>query len=186
MEEREPAEAQQNGNKEEDDEGRKEEKTGKFKFMFNIADGGFTGAGWGPDRPRGWLRCKCSGPRPPTLGGPHLTLGGNAGSGCGVGCRQVLPSERGLGEHLSLCPPHGSPELHTLWQNEERAAVTSGKIYDIWHRRHDYWLLAGIVTYPIGSGDQEPLLGMVGLFSYFWGESHLAVLSSYSWLCAQK
>lgn len=47
VEEREPTEAQQNGNKEEDDEGRKEEKTGKFKFMFNIADGGFTGAGWG-------------------------------------------------------------------------------------------------------------------------------------------
>lgn len=49
--------------------------------------------------------------------------------------------------------PHSVPlggflELHTLWQNEERAAVTSGKIYDIWHRRHDYWLLAGIVTYP--------------------------------------
>ncbi len=39
-------------------------------------------------------------------------------------------------------------ELHTLWQNEERAAVSSGKMYDIWHRRHDYWLLAGIVTYP--------------------------------------
>uniref|UniRef100_A0A7M4EZD0 Chromodomain helicase DNA binding protein 5 n=1 Tax=Crocodylus porosus TaxID=8502 RepID=A0A7M4EZD0_CROPO len=38
-------------------------------------------------------------------------------------------------------------ELHTLWQNEERAAVSSGKIYDIWHRRHDYWLLAGIVTH---------------------------------------
>uniref|UniRef100_A0A8C4YP11 Chromodomain helicase DNA binding protein 5 n=1 Tax=Gopherus evgoodei TaxID=1825980 RepID=A0A8C4YP11_9SAUR len=37
--------------------------------------------------------------------------------------------------------------LHTLWQNEERAAVSSGKIYDIWHRRHDYWLLAGIVTH---------------------------------------
>lgn len=40
------------------------------------------------------------------------------------------------------------PELHTLWQTEERAALTSGKMYDIWHRRHDYWLLAGIVTYP--------------------------------------
>uniref|UniRef100_A0A452GRU9 Uncharacterized protein n=1 Tax=Gopherus agassizii TaxID=38772 RepID=A0A452GRU9_9SAUR len=38
-------------------------------------------------------------------------------------------------------------KLHTLWQNEERAAVSSGKIYDIWHRRHDYWLLAGIVTH---------------------------------------
>ncbi|XP_069466382.1 chromodomain-helicase-DNA-binding protein 5 isoform X4 [Ambystoma mexicanum] len=38
-------------------------------------------------------------------------------------------------------------KLHTLWQNEEKAAVSSGKIYDIWHRRHDYWLLAGIVTH---------------------------------------
>ncbi|XP_051895306.1 chromodomain-helicase-DNA-binding protein 5 isoform X3 [Pristis pectinata] len=41
----------------------------------------------------------------------------------------------------------GFTELHTLWQNEERAAVSSGKIYDIWHRRHDYWLLAGIVAH---------------------------------------
>ncbi|XDA81706.1 hypothetical protein R6Z07F_011637 [Ovis aries] len=79
-EEKEPVETQQNGDKEEDEEGKKEDKIGKFKFMFNIADGGFT-------------------------------------------------------------------ELHTLWQNEERAAVSSGKIYDIWHRRHDYWLLAGIVTH---------------------------------------
>ncbi|XP_078186306.1 chromodomain-helicase-DNA-binding protein 5 isoform X8 [Callithrix jacchus] len=79
-EDKEPIETQQNGDKEEEDEGKKEDKKGKFKFMFNIADGGFT-------------------------------------------------------------------ELHTLWQNEERAAVSSGKIYDIWHRRHDYWLLAGIVTH---------------------------------------
>lgn len=49
---------------------------------------------------------------------------------------------------LIVLPSAGSLELHTLWQNEERAAVSSGKIYDIWHRRHDYWLLAGIVTYP--------------------------------------
>ncbi|XP_025025275.1 chromodomain-helicase-DNA-binding protein 5 [Python bivittatus] len=41
----------------------------------------------------------------------------------------------------------GFTELHTLWQNEEKAAVSSGKVYDIWHRRHDYWLLAGIVTH---------------------------------------
>uniref|UniRef100_A0A8B9JAN0 Chromodomain helicase DNA binding protein 5 n=1 Tax=Astyanax mexicanus TaxID=7994 RepID=A0A8B9JAN0_ASTMX len=41
----------------------------------------------------------------------------------------------------------GFTELHTLWQNEERIAVSSGKMYDIWHRRHDYWLLAGIVTH---------------------------------------
>ncbi|NWR82099.1 CHD3 protein, partial [Centropus unirufus] len=38
-------------------------------------------------------------------------------------------------------------ELHTLWQNEERAAIASGKLNEIWHRRHDYWLLAGIVLH---------------------------------------
>ncbi|KAM9800390.1 chromodomain-helicase-DNA-binding protein 5 isoform 1-T1 [Syngnathus typhle] len=41
----------------------------------------------------------------------------------------------------------GFTELHTLWQTEERAALSSGKMPDIWHRRHDYWLLAGIVTH---------------------------------------
>ncbi|KAL6112462.1 chd5 [Pungitius sinensis] len=41
----------------------------------------------------------------------------------------------------------GFTELHTLWQTEERAALSSGKTLDIWHRRHDYWLLAGIVTH---------------------------------------
>ncbi|XP_025062166.1 chromodomain-helicase-DNA-binding protein 5 isoform X1 [Alligator sinensis] len=79
-EEKEQNETQQNGEKEEEEDGKKEDKNANFRFMFNIADGGFT-------------------------------------------------------------------ELHTLWQNEERAAVSSGKIYDIWHRRHDYWLLAGIVTH---------------------------------------
>uniref|UniRef100_A0A8C9TUK7 Chromodomain helicase DNA binding protein 3 n=1 Tax=Scleropages formosus TaxID=113540 RepID=A0A8C9TUK7_SCLFO len=38
-------------------------------------------------------------------------------------------------------------ELHTLWQNEERAAISSGKMNEIWHRRHDFWLLAGIVVH---------------------------------------
>ncbi|XP_043355980.1 chromodomain-helicase-DNA-binding protein 5 isoform X4 [Dermochelys coriacea] len=80
VEVKEQSETQQNGEKEEEEDGKKEDKNMNFRFMFNIADGGFT-------------------------------------------------------------------ELHTLWQNEERAAVSSGKIYDIWHRRHDYWLLAGIVTH---------------------------------------
>ncbi|NWT86633.1 CHD5 protein, partial [Lanius ludovicianus] len=79
-EEKEQSDAQQNGGKEEEEEGKKDDRNMNFRFMFNIADGGFT-------------------------------------------------------------------ELHTLWQNEERAAMSSGKIYDIWHRRHDYWLLAGIVTH---------------------------------------
>merc|ERR1719464_375539 len=45
----------------------------------------------------------------------------------------------------------GFTELHTLWQNEEKAAVP-GREYEIWHRRHDYWLLAGIVTHGYGAG----------------------------------
>uniref|UniRef100_A0A3Q2PE10 Chromodomain helicase DNA binding protein 4b n=1 Tax=Fundulus heteroclitus TaxID=8078 RepID=A0A3Q2PE10_FUNHE len=34
----------------------------------------------------------------------------------------------------------GFTELHSLWQNEERAATVTKKTYEIWHRRHDYWL----------------------------------------------
>ncbi|XP_018416499.1 PREDICTED: chromodomain-helicase-DNA-binding protein 3 [Nanorana parkeri] len=41
----------------------------------------------------------------------------------------------------------GFTELHTLWQNEERAAICSGRLNEIWHRRQDYWLLAGIVVH---------------------------------------
>merc|ERR1711971_1092487 len=64
------------------DKEKKEDKDKQYRFMFNIADGGFT-------------------------------------------------------------------ELHTLWQNEEKAAVP-GREFEIWHRRHDYWLLAGIVCHGYG------------------------------------
>uniref|UniRef100_A0A0N5C6R3 PHD-type domain-containing protein n=1 Tax=Strongyloides papillosus TaxID=174720 RepID=A0A0N5C6R3_STREA len=37
----------------------------------------------------------------------------------------------------------GFTELHTLWKKEEETA-SSGKKYEVWHRRHDYWLLLGI------------------------------------------
>ena len=40
----------------------------------------------------------------------------------------------------------GFTELHALWLNEQRA-LTVNHEHDIWHRRHDYWLLAGIVTH---------------------------------------
>uniref|UniRef100_A0A6Q2YEB8 DNA helicase n=1 Tax=Esox lucius TaxID=8010 RepID=A0A6Q2YEB8_ESOLU len=68
---------------------------------------------------------------------------------------QISPKSDDVQEKQVRCvnstysDPVGSSvaELHTLWQNEERAAVSSGKMYDIWHRRHDYWLLAGIVTH---------------------------------------
>merc|ERR1711899_409055 len=49
----------------------------------------------------------------------------------------------------------GFTELHTLWQNEEKAAVP-GREYEIWHRRHDYWLLAGIVTHGYGRWQDIP------------------------------
>jgi hypothetical protein len=40
----------------------------------------------------------------------------------------------------------GFTELHSLWLNEQRA-LTPNHEQDIWHRRHDYWLLAGVVTH---------------------------------------
>ena len=40
----------------------------------------------------------------------------------------------------------GFTELHSLWLNEQRALAPNHE-QDIWHRRHDYWLLAGIVTH---------------------------------------
>ncbi|MEQ2161171.1 choline dehydrogenase 4, partial [Goodea atripinnis] len=44
-------------------------------------------------------------------------------------------------------PNTPAPELHSLWQNEERAATVTKKTNEIWHRRHDYWLLAGIIQH---------------------------------------
>uniref|UniRef100_A0A3Q3VJI6 Uncharacterized protein n=1 Tax=Mola mola TaxID=94237 RepID=A0A3Q3VJI6_MOLML len=41
----------------------------------------------------------------------------------------------------------GFTELHSLWQNEERAATVTKKTNEIWHRRHDYWLLTGIIQH---------------------------------------
>uniref|UniRef100_A0A8D3E4W3 DNA helicase n=1 Tax=Scophthalmus maximus TaxID=52904 RepID=A0A8D3E4W3_SCOMX len=52
-----------------------------------------------------------------------------------------------LGTFLLFLSLAQKEQLHTLWQTEERAAMSSGKMHDIWHRRHDYWLLAGIVTH---------------------------------------
>ncbi|CAI5442254.1 unnamed protein product [Caenorhabditis angaria] len=43
----------------------------------------------------------------------------------------------------------GFTELHTLWLNEEKVAKNN-KEYEIWHRRHDYWLLAAIVVHGYG------------------------------------
>jgi len=40
----------------------------------------------------------------------------------------------------------GFTELHSLWLNEQRALAPNHE-QDIWHRRHDYWLLAGVVTH---------------------------------------
>uniref|UniRef100_A0A8C4ETG5 DNA helicase n=1 Tax=Dicentrarchus labrax TaxID=13489 RepID=A0A8C4ETG5_DICLA len=46
----------------------------------------------------------------------------------------------------------GFTELHSLWQNEERAATVTKKTFEIWHRRHDYWLLAGIIHVSLRHG----------------------------------
>lgn len=43
MEEKEQSETQQNGDKEEEEDGKKDDRNVNFRFMFNIADGGFTG-----------------------------------------------------------------------------------------------------------------------------------------------
>lgn len=43
----------------------------------------------------------------------------------------------------------GFTELHTLWANEQRA-LQLGREHEVWHRRHDYWLLTGIVTHGYG------------------------------------
>ena len=39
----------------------------------------------------------------------------------------------------------GFTELHSLWADEK----TKGFTERVWGRRHDYWLLKGIVTYPL-------------------------------------
>ena len=42
-------------------------------------------------------------------------------------------------------------ELHTLWANEERAMkqqrITAPSAPEIWNRKHDYWLLAGVARH---------------------------------------
>uniref|UniRef100_A0A8R1E8I9 Helicase C-terminal domain-containing protein n=2 Tax=Caenorhabditis japonica TaxID=281687 RepID=A0A8R1E8I9_CAEJA len=43
----------------------------------------------------------------------------------------------------------GFTELHALWANEEKVAK-NGKEYEIWYRRHDYWLLAAVVVHGYG------------------------------------
>jgi len=41
----------------------------------------------------------------------------------------------------------GFTELHALWQLEEKQ-IEKGKEYETWFRLHDFWLLAGVITYP--------------------------------------
>lgn len=71
--------------------------------------------------------------------------GGEEGEGEGEGVDQCI--------HLLLfqfnIADGGFTELHSLWNSEEKAA-DNGNENDIWHRRHDYWLLAGVVLYGYG------------------------------------
>lgn len=59
------------------------------------------------------------------------------------------PEQRKVPKFMFNIADGGFTELHTLWLNEERAAVPD-KEYDIWHRRHDYWLLAGVAAHGYG------------------------------------
>ena len=59
----------------------------------------------------------------------------------------------------------GFTELHAFWQLEESNMELS-KEYQTWHRRHDFWLLAGVVTYPFFS------------LSLCWRQISVFVLSS--------
>ncbi|VUZ48861.1 unnamed protein product [Hymenolepis diminuta] len=38
----------------------------------------------------------------------------------------------------------GFTDLHTIWLNEERALMENRGGVEIWNRKHDYWLLAGV------------------------------------------
>ena len=40
----------------------------------------------------------------------------------------------------------GYTELHPIWNNEEKASKV-GKNLNVWNRRHDYWLLAGVLKH---------------------------------------
>ncbi|VDO81911.1 unnamed protein product, partial [Soboliphyme baturini] len=61
----------------------------------------------------------------------------------------AVPSVAFLPAFYDVILDGGFTELHTLWINEETAAMMNNG-YEIWHRRHDYWLLAGIVVHGYG------------------------------------
>jgi chromodomain-helicase-DNA-binding protein 4 len=42
----------------------------------------------------------------------------------------------------------GFTELHAVWNHEE-SMLLPAREWEVWHRRHDFWLLAGVVTYPL-------------------------------------
>ncbi|XP_072036512.1 chromodomain-helicase-DNA-binding protein 5-like isoform X3 [Amphiura filiformis] len=64
--------------------------------------------------------------------------------------RLAVPERRKLNFVFNIADG-GFTELHTLWLNEERAAKSVGdRANEIWHRKHDYWLLHGIVKHGYG------------------------------------
>lgn len=44
----------------------------------------------------------------------------------------------------------GFTQLHTIWKNENDVVQRDGLEYEMWNRRHDYWLLAGITVHGYG------------------------------------
>jgi len=61
-------------------------------------------------------------------------------------CTERFWSAEGL-RHQLWVADGGFTELHALWQMEEKQ-LQKGKEYETWFRLHDFWLLAGVITYP--------------------------------------
>lgn len=58
---------------------------------------------------------------------------------------KVVTTVTGVPRFMFNIADGGFTELHSLWADEK----TKGFSETVWGRRHDYWLLKGIVTYPL-------------------------------------
>uniref|UniRef100_A0A4W5PFQ3 Chromodomain helicase DNA binding protein 4a n=1 Tax=Hucho hucho TaxID=62062 RepID=A0A4W5PFQ3_9TELE len=123
----------------------------KTRFMFNIADGGFTGKRTGVARGNAYHKqmrththAQISTRSQLSFGWFHTCLCATLGLNSIFNRLNFHKSQLLLQGITLFLPP---TELHSLWQNEERAATVTKKTNEIWHRRHDYWLLAGIIQH---------------------------------------
>ena len=69
----------------------------------------------------------------------------------------------------------GFTDIQNLWNYEENL-LKEGNEFEIWHRRHDFWLLVGIITYPFWVKRQcwnEVLYAVVWILCVFFPNSTL-------------